>query len=212
MAAGTTAAFSSWWEFKAAFISRFAPLSLNEQARNRLDRLVQTRSASAYADQYNILMLQLPHMETHDRIHNFIRGLKPALRLQVQLQNPQSLDVAFAMAIAADDMMFRSSSYGAAYPGSSSGFGSRRYRSSYGNPPAGTAGSPMELGSMQHQQQQPQQYAQQRPNAAPYHVANISSSRPYCSFCRIPGHWTRDCRRRQGKAHQRGPGSTGQHQ
>jgi hypothetical protein len=32
---------------------------------------------------------------------------------------------------------------------------------------AGTAGSPMELGSMQHQQQQPQQHPQQRPSAAP---------------------------------------------
>uniref|UniRef100_A0A383VNT7 CCHC-type domain-containing protein n=1 Tax=Tetradesmus obliquus TaxID=3088 RepID=A0A383VNT7_TETOB len=53
-------------------------------ARNKLDRLMQTRSVFDYASRFNTLMLELPNMDEADRVHFFIKGLKPEIRMHRQ--------------------------------------------------------------------------------------------------------------------------------
>jgi hypothetical protein len=188
VAAGLSAPFSTWQQFKGAFIRHFAPFDRQQVARDKLDRLVQTRSVSEYSSQFVDLMLQLPTMDMGSRVHYFVRGLKAAVSKEVVLRQPQDLETAISMAVVTDTTLYNSgmvgrSSFGSK-GGSSSGYhggfsGGKQFGGSAG-PNGGPA--PMDLGSMQQQQQ-----------SAP------GGSRPYCSWHKRPGHWTRDCRARARK-------------
>lgn len=188
VAAGLSAPFSSWQQFKGAFIRHFAPFDRQQVARDKLDKLAQTRSVAEYASQFVDLMLQLPAMDMGSRVHYFVRGLKAAVSKEVVLRQPQDLETAISMAVIADTTLFNSgmvgrSSFGS--KGGSSGYrggfsGSRQFGGSSGHS-GGPA--PMDLGSMQQQQQQ----------------STPGGSKPYCSWHKRPGHWTRDCRARARK-------------
>lgn len=186
--AGHAAVFTCWQQFVEAFIRRFSPGDPQERARHRLDTCRQTGSAAAFASTYNTIMLQLPHMDEADRVHNFTMRLKPAVRLQVEMSHPSTLNDAITAAITVDTLMFRGGgSAGSNYGGSGSHTGSKPPSS---GAPRGQA-TPMELGSSE---------------------AGGSSGRPYCRYCRRPGHYTRDCKRHQGsKPPQRGQAVTGTH-
>jgi hypothetical protein len=196
--AGRAAPFSSWQQFKTTFLQRFSPFDTSELARRSLDRLVQTRSVAEYAQRFTRLMLQLPSMDAGTRVHDFIRGLKPAVQVEVALHQPSSLDSAISLAMAADNLLFSSGFMGSGAAGSSSGNNPRYRRSSTGfsgsrpfasgapNNTHTNGPTPMELGGMRQQQQQ-----QHAPTPS-----GASGSRPYCTWCQRPGHHTRDCRRR----------------
>lgn len=213
--AGKAAPFATWQQFKAAFIQRFSPFDTCELARRNLDKLVQTRGVAEYAQRFTRLMLQLPTMDAGTRVHAFVKGLKPAVQVEVAMHHPESLDAAISLAMAADNLLFSSGFMGSGALGNSSNSGnSSRYRRSstgfsgsrqYGTgAPSSTHSNgpiPMELGGMQQQQQ--------HPPSTPI-PSGASSSRPYCSWCQRLGHSTRDCRRRASNFRsQHAPGSTG---
>jgi len=182
VSAGKAAPFSSWQQMRQAFFQRFCPYDTHELARSRLDKLAQTRSVAEYASQYTGLMLQLPQMDEGTRVHFFIRGLKPTVKVQVALHQPQSLDAAISLAMAADTLLFSSglaasSPFGSIGGGSAhSGF-SGKFGSSSSHP------APMELGSIQHA-------------SAHFSQQSASSKVPYCSWHKCKGHSTADCRKR----------------
>ena len=186
VSAGRAAPFDAWQQMKQAFFRRFCPYDTHELARSRLDKLLQVRSVAEYAAQYTGLMLQLPHMDEGTRVHFFVKGLKPAVRVQVALHQPQSMDAAVSLAMAADTMLF-SGGLAAFSPFGSSIGGSSNRSSAFGSRPSGSSSNrpaPMELGSLQRAPQRPQQ-----PSAA-------SGKTPYCSWHHCAGHWTADCRQR----------------
>lgn len=188
VAAGRAAPFSSWQQMRTAFLQRFSPFDTHELARSRLDKLVQIRSVAEYASQYTGLMLQLPQMDEGTRTHFFVRGLKPTVRMQVALHQPQSLDAAISLAMAVDTMLFSGSLAAIGPFGSSISSGSNVPRgSAFSSRPGGSSSSrptPMELGSLR---------ASQRPSHPP---AASSGKVPYCSWHKRTGHWTADCRQR----------------
>lgn len=187
VSAGKAAPFSSWQQMKEALFKRFSPYDTYELARDRRDRLVQQRSVAEYAAAYTGLMLQLPLMDEGDRIHSFVRGLKPTIRAQVAMQQPHTLDAAISLAMAADTLMF-SSSAGAFGPfSSSSSGGSSAFRPAgrYNSSSSSSRPAPMELGSLQRTHPHP----------------TTSSRQPYCSWHKRTGHWTADCRQRASAMH-----------
>lgn len=185
VAAGRAAPFSSWQQFRQAFLQRFSPYDTHELARSRLDKLVQARSVAEYASQYTGLMLQLPEMDEGTRTHFFVRGLKPAVRMQVALHQPQSLQAAISLAMSVDTMLFSGGLAAVGPFGSSISSGSSVPRSSAFSRPGGSSRpTPMELGSLQ---RAPQRFP--RPTAS-------SGKVPYCSWHKRTGHWTADCRQR----------------
>jgi len=127
---GQVTEFRDWQEFKTALISQFTPISPAESAREKLDTLKQTRSVYAYAQDYTACMLELPNMDEADRIHHFVNGLKPKVKIHVKLQNPKSLNEAIELAMRADSMLWN---------------GSKSYNSQTHNSNSGPA--PMELGT-----------------------------------------------------------------
>jgi hypothetical protein len=169
-----------------------------------LARLQQLLAAERQAHQQEHQQLEAAQAEVQRMQHMpSMKGLKTALRLQMQLHAPQTLEAAMSKAIAADTAMY--SSFGAR--SSNAGFGgfagsSKGAGSSHGGD--GHSPTPMELGSLQ---PQPRHQQQQQHPAAGQHPTS-QGGKPYCSYCRRSGHDTRVCRR--AKRAQHGPGSTGQ--
>lgn len=143
---GLAQGFGSWAQFKAAFITRFTHVDPESRARDKLEKLYQSRSVFAYAQEFNSCMLELPRMEEHDRIYRFIKGLKPELRIHVRMQNPDTLAKTIQLAIQADEMVRDVHPFGmrgmARNVGYSKPFVGRLMAGSSGGP------TPMELGAV----------------------------------------------------------------
>jgi hypothetical protein len=94
------------WEVLAQRLqSRFKPRNADTAAREKLERLQQTGSVSAYSHAFRLLMQDLPDMHEGDRLHNYMRGLKEAVSLQVGLQGPLTVQEAEAMAETVDAIL-----------------------------------------------------------------------------------------------------------
>lgn len=112
VATGRVTQFRDWQEFKSALINQFTPLAPDESARDKLDTLKQTASVYRYAQDYTACMLELPNMDEADRIHHFVNGLKPKVKIHVKLQNPKSLNEAIEAAMRTDSMLWNGKSNG----------------------------------------------------------------------------------------------------
>jgi len=180
---GLHSGFANWAEFKEAFIKRFTPVDPEADARNKLDKLYQVRGAFVYAQEFNACMLELPKMEEHDRIHHFVKGLKPEVRIHVKLHDPASLSKAIELAIQADSMVWDVSRRSGTRPVMPMNRANvYRPSATIGATTTGTTSSsggasPMELG-----------VTEGKSKIAP-------RSSVVCFYCKKPGHMKRDCRK-----------------
>ena len=156
----------------AAFLAAFETMDPARQARDRLDGLSQRTSVTEYNTLFNELMLGLSDMHANDRLHAYIKGLKPVVRVQVELARPTTLRDAQDLAVRVDTTLYRGRN-SRAYTGF------RRHNNNGSGHNAGP--SPMELGNIE--------------------TANLSSadqegSNPYgrkCWTCGATDHLKRDC-------------------
>ena len=91
--------WATWSEFKTAFVQRFQPLTTEEVARNQLEKLTQTRGATAYCNRFMELRNDIGTMNDQEAYHAFLRGLKPEIRTMVATLAPK-YDVSRAMELA----------------------------------------------------------------------------------------------------------------
>jgi hypothetical protein len=133
---GQAQPITTWEDFKARLITRFTPITPEYAARARLTTLRQTSSVKDYAERYNLCMIELPHMDERDRIYRFITGLKPEIRVHVELSKPTTLEAAVEAAIQVDTLLWQSKKNG-------------RYHGPNAGPSANGHGNaaPMELGA-----------------------------------------------------------------
>lgn len=179
---GRAPALDTWAKFKAAFVARFTPISPEVSAREELDRLTQTGPVSAYATTFTSLMLELPHMDEADRVHRFIRGLKPAVRMEIKLRQPKTLADAIELALQADSLLWTAGGRGRAQFVPKPAFRPVNQREG----PA-----PMELGSMQ-----PADNGGGSTELNKLEQSNPSSRADVeCYYCHQKGHFKRDCRK-----------------
>lgn len=177
VAAGKRQPFATWGAFKQEFIDTFTPVKPDYDARNKLDRLSQTRSVFDYASRYNTLMLELPNMDEADRVHFFIRGLKPEIRMHVTLRKPATLHEAVELAIQADGLL-----WGMQKGRKPSDFAPRSNYSGQ-RQPMDSAPTPMELGSMEHEDDVPSEM----------YVMEGRRKVLRCYYCQRAGHRIADC-------------------
>jgi hypothetical protein len=171
---GLSQDFSTWSAFKEALIQRFTPISPERTARQKLVILRQTTSVRSYAQEYNLCMLELPEMEEKDRIYRFISGLKPEIRLHVELKQPVTLSAAVELAIQVDSLMWQVKKGPQPYLGD-------RVPSRVAT---GTGPTPMDLGTTE---SKPNAYTRK---SGPLGKENIP---PRCFFCGKLGHFKREC-------------------
>ena len=96
-----------WTQFTNGLKHQFQPINTAETARTRLDQLRQKTSVRLYNSDFREIMLQLPNMHEADRIHTYIKGLKPTVTSLVTMQQPNTLIAAQGLADTADTIQFQ---------------------------------------------------------------------------------------------------------
>jgi hypothetical protein len=86
---------------------QFQPIHTTQTARRRLDQMRQKTSVRLYNSEFRELMLQLPTMDEPDRLHAYIKGLKPSIATLVAMQQPKTLLAAQGLADTADAIQFQ---------------------------------------------------------------------------------------------------------
>ena len=99
----TTGILDSWDMFVERLHERYRPMHAPLVARQRLDRLKQTGSVSAYADLFQRELTPIKDMSVSDQIFRFVQGLSSAfVASKVTEQMPKTLHEAFNIAIRAE--------------------------------------------------------------------------------------------------------------
>lgn len=90
---------ADWAALVAALRARFQPVNSAENARTKLLALMQGKqSVNDYIDAFRRLLVRVPTMSDDDRFHQFRRGLRPAIALQIDMQGITTLDAAITRA------------------------------------------------------------------------------------------------------------------
>ena len=94
---------SSWDRFVERLRERYRPMRAAVIARERLRRLKQTGSVSAYADVFQKELTPIADMSASDQIFNFVTGLSSvAVANKVREKEPKSLHEAMDVAVRAE--------------------------------------------------------------------------------------------------------------
>ena len=97
---------TTWAAFKASFLEAFQTIDAERMARDRMENLKQRASVTDYANQFSGVLLEVPEMHPADAVYRFVRGLKPQIRLHVELQRPTTVNDAIRLAQAADSALY----------------------------------------------------------------------------------------------------------
>ena len=100
-------AVQTWREFVNAAEGQFGVANDRQKARDELARLVQKTSVEDYAGRFMDLKTRIKGISDDECLDRFKRGLKAAVRLDVERANPQDLQQAMSHALRADDILFR---------------------------------------------------------------------------------------------------------
>ena len=97
---------TTWATFQTAFLEAFQTLDAKRIAWDSMENLRQRTSVTDYANHFSGLLLEIPHMHPADAIYQFVKGLKPQIRVHVELQRPPTVNDAMHLAQAADSAVY----------------------------------------------------------------------------------------------------------
>eukprot|EP00878_Enallax_costatus_P029486 GHUV01031977.1.p1 GENE.GHUV01031977.1~~GHUV01031977.1.p1 ORF type:complete len:303 (-),score=31.63 GHUV01031977.1:148-1056(-) len=104
---GRAVAFANWHQLRDEVVRCFQPIAPEHEAMERPNTLQQGRSVKQYCEIYSQCVLEIPYMSEGDRISRFLAGLKPQVRLHVELQHPDKLARAIELAIQVDSLVWQ---------------------------------------------------------------------------------------------------------
>lgn len=160
----------SWDDFKSHLRMQFRPIDAERLARDRLHKLRQTTSVSAYIHAFQNIIVDIPTMSEADRIDRFLRGLKADVHKWVAIQQPDSLADACSIANTIDAISFQNRS---------SNTSSFSRPTLINTPPSATGTIPMEIDAIQKTLTASDREALLRMGG--------------CFYCRQQGHLARNC-------------------
>lgn len=103
---------TTWSAFVDAIRKEFIPQNASRQARDKLRRLSQKTSVSAYLNEFQNTVISIPGMTTEEMIDRFVGGLKPQTRLEVLKASPTEFSEASSIALNVDNALYSSFSSG----------------------------------------------------------------------------------------------------
>lgn len=132
----TISVLTSWERFKARVTAYFSPEGAVRANRDRLHSLTQTKSVADYTYAFNKLIAIIPGIGSDELIHAYVKGLKPAVRIEVELRAPPTVEIAQRIATRVDEIIYT------ARPRTKAPYPDRRPGTGTGN----GGPTPMELG------------------------------------------------------------------
>lgn len=126
----STGVEASWDQFVERLRERYRPMQAAVVARERLRRLKQTGSVSAFADVFQKELTPIKDMSASDQIFNFVSGLSSvAVANKVREKEPKSLHEAMDIAVRAE-VFLAAGKFGQGFHGFSSGRGASSHAAS----------------------------------------------------------------------------------
>lgn len=175
-----TAVNISWDSFAKAVRTKFTPALDADHAKDRLHECRQRTSASRYVQEFEEIR-QTIRDEKLDFLHAFVYGLKPELRANVRIKQPETLEEAQLIAVEFDE---------AFYPRNSSKVQHRQFSGRHFTAPQPQSQVvPMELGLV-NQRRSPHK---SKHNSKPAVASN--GRQITCFNCNELGHYRSDCPR-----------------
>jgi len=191
----------TWETVRHALRLYFIPVNYIRQLQDHYTTLRQVSSVNEYTTQFSETVMQLAANQImipdSMLIHQYIHGLKPATRLQVEIENPQSLTEAMRIAGTYDTIRFTRKTISPRYETTSrSPFYSSRYND--------TRGEPMQLDNLQLDDSENKNLEMNLFNSKSsknikklnkltieerQHLRKLGA----CFKCRQPGHMVREC-------------------
>ena len=92
----------TWNQFVHSLHARYRPALPEESARTRLDALRQKGAVSGYTHQFLQLMAYIPDKSENGKIHDYKRGLLPAIAARVAEHQPKTLHEAIDIAVSVE--------------------------------------------------------------------------------------------------------------
>ena len=105
---------TTYADFVVRLRGRFQPINSAQTARLQLDDLRQgaKQTVHEYISSFRSLLVHVADMSEGDRVHRFLRGLRPAIATQLRVQGVSTLDAAIGMAARVGSIAEFGSSFG----------------------------------------------------------------------------------------------------
>lgn len=101
----------TWDQFKTILLDRFRPVASSKLARYQLNNLKQNSSVEAYCQQFLQIIALIPNMTEEESVDRFIMGLKPHIRRDIGMWDPETLPRAMNLAQRADLQYIQHNNY-----------------------------------------------------------------------------------------------------
>lgn len=101
----------TWDQFKTILLDRFRPVASSKLARYQLNNLKQNSSVEAYCQQFLQIISLIPNMTEEESVDRFIMGLKPHIRRDIGMWDPETLPRAMNLAQRADLQYIQHNNY-----------------------------------------------------------------------------------------------------
>ena len=178
--------------FKAEMLSMFMPVNRARMARDQLSTAKQREGepVEQYTQHMRRLFLAIGTISEDEKVDRFLRGLRPNLRREVYLQEPNDFEAASRIA-AKYDALFRSL-------GRRDVPDSRSFEGS-----SGAMVEPMDLSGMNMPHNTRNNRGNPRQGSAP-----PDKMKDECFHCGKKGHWARDCWSKQKQQSGKPPGGS----
>jgi hypothetical protein len=94
----------TWTTFKARLVAQFKPVNSSRVARDKLSALRQFKSVAQYNTDFTQLVLDAGDVGAVEQLYRYKQGLKPKVRLEVELADPTTLQEAMQKAQTIDSL------------------------------------------------------------------------------------------------------------
>ena len=198
---------TTWERFAREIRLNFCPLNRSKLARDRLVSMRQHGGLRDYIRDFRTLILDIPGMNEEEKLDRFVRGLKPHIRREVEIREPQSLDRAIQLSERFDALSRSSNSSSSDHGKFNRGRSTERYYRSASSHRDSSGPEPMDLNHVSSKQRRsPSVNFVRAPPSGGKGGKTFKRLTPElrkklleegkCLYCREPGHFLNECPKR----------------